>query len=137
MVWTHFWDMHSGGGSKEKWEHIYIEAPIDEAKVIFYNRFGHNPERVSCTCCGSDYAIDEVATLAQATGYQRGCAASKRTGKYLERAPRPGESSGTSSDGYEPMAKYILRKDVKVIFAKDIKKSERVGEVPEQGFVWR
>ena len=45
-MWTHFWDMHSGGGQKEKFGHCYIEAPENEAKVIFYNRFGHNPERV-------------------------------------------------------------------------------------------
>ena len=29
-MWTLFWDMHSGGGSKEKWTMIYIEAPEDE-----------------------------------------------------------------------------------------------------------
>ena len=48
--WTLFWDMASGGDTKEEpYENIYIEAPEEEAKVIFYNRFGHNPERVSCT----------------------------------------------------------------------------------------
>jgi len=50
-------DMHSGGDLKEKWQYIYIEAPEEEAKVIFYNRFGHNPNRVTCTCCGKDYSI--------------------------------------------------------------------------------
>lgn len=63
MVWTHFSDMYSGGGQKEKWDHIYIEAPKAEACVIFYNRFGHNPKRVSCTCCGDDYRIGESPTL--------------------------------------------------------------------------
>lgn len=37
-MWTEFWDMHSGGGQKEKWAKIYIEAPEEEARVIFYNR---------------------------------------------------------------------------------------------------
>lgn len=73
MTWTHFWDMHSGGGLKEKWAHIYIEAPEDEARVIFYNRFGHSPDRVSCTCCGNDYSVSEEETLAQATAYHRNC----------------------------------------------------------------
>lgn len=73
MTWTHFWDMNSGGGSKESQSHIYIEAPETEAKVIFYNRFGHSPERVSCTCCGEDYSISEDESLAQLTGYHRNC----------------------------------------------------------------
>lgn len=74
MTWTQFWDMHSGGGTKEPpYEKIYIEAPKDEAISIFYARFGHNPERVSCTCCGDDYAIDEGTDLAQMTAYHRNC----------------------------------------------------------------
>lgn len=73
MAWTNFWDMHSGGKQKEKFAQCYIEAPEPEAKVIFYNRFGHNPERVTCTCCGEDYSISEHKTLGQASGYQRGC----------------------------------------------------------------
>lgn len=69
-VWTHFWDMNSGGGRKEDWHHIFVEAPEEEAKGIFYARFGHNPERVTCTCCGGDYSISE-GTLADLTGYHR------------------------------------------------------------------
>src|SRR4051812_22539864 len=74
MTWTRFMDMHSGGGVKEApYQVIYIEAPLPEAEVIFFNRFGHNPQRVTCTCCGSDYSISEDDTLAQASGYDRGC----------------------------------------------------------------
>jgi len=72
-MWTHFWDMHSGGGLKEPWQHIYIEAPMEQAKSVFYNRFGHNPDRVTCTCCGNDYSISEEETLADVTWYQRNC----------------------------------------------------------------
>ena len=57
--WTEFMDMHSGGGQKLDWAYIYIEAPLEEAKVIFYNRFGRNPDRVTCTCCGADYWVHE------------------------------------------------------------------------------
>lgn len=32
-MWTRFMDMHSGGGSKEKWEYIYIEAPETRRKL--------------------------------------------------------------------------------------------------------
>ena len=62
-MWTKFMDTYSGGNKKENWENIYIEAPKEEAKVIFYNRFGHNPDRVTCTCCGPDYSIYEEETL--------------------------------------------------------------------------
>ena len=72
ISWTHFWDMHSGGGCKEApYEHIFIEAPLEEAVRIFYNRFGHNPYRVSCTCCGEDYSVSEYDTLEEATAYHR------------------------------------------------------------------
>ena len=59
MTWTVFWDMHSGGDPKEKFDKICIEAPRKEAIVIFFNKFGHNPDRVTCTCCGADYSIGE------------------------------------------------------------------------------
>ena len=74
-AWTQFWDMHSGGGCKEPpYDKIYIEAPESEATTIFYNRFGHNPERVTCTCCGEDYSITEYESLEDATACHRDCA---------------------------------------------------------------
>lgn len=79
-------DMHSGGSLKEKQQYIFIEAPENEAKVIFYNRFGHNPERVSCTCCGEDYSISEYDSLEQATAYYRHCEyayINKKSGKRI------------------------------------------------------
>lgn len=115
-MWTEFWDMHSGGRAKESWEHIYIEAPEDEARVIFYNRFGHNPERVSCTCCGDDYAIYEYGTLEEATEYQR--------------------MGGILRDKNVSVEEYETWNDVLVIRANEIPDSERVGDVPEQGYVW-
>jgi len=66
-------DMHSGGSLKEACQYIYIEAPIEEAKVIFYNKFKHNPERISCTCCGEDYSISEEESIAEASAYDRNC----------------------------------------------------------------
>lgn len=53
-------DMHSGGGQKLDFSILYIEAPEDEAIGVFYNRFGRNPHRVTCTCCGPDYSVREV-----------------------------------------------------------------------------
>ena len=133
MPWTLFLDMNSGGGRKEPQSHIYIEAPAEEAKVIFFNRFGHNPERVSCTCCGDDYSIYEEPSLEQATAYHRGCAYNDSTNQYDERPCTRYSSPGS----YRSVEEYEKEDGVLVIRADEIADSERVGTVPEQGFVWR
>jgi len=138
-MWTQFMDMHSGGGQKEKWEYIYIEAPEEEAKVIFYNRFGHNPERVTCTCCGEDYSIREAKDLSRITAYERGCAYDSDNKEYIE---SPDDEYGFHK--YVTLEEYIstegdegIFSDTRLfIYAKDIKPEERVGGVPEQGYVW-
>ena len=155
MEWTRFMDMHSGGGLKEKWAYIYIEAPEDMAKIIFYNRFGHNPERVTCTCCGDDYSISEEKNIEQITAYERGlafayfrpdgteCPESEgwKPGKgitegyvsrYVER-----QSERFSFNKYHTLDEYRKRDDVLFIPADEIKETERVGEVPEQGYMWK
>lgn len=119
--------MHSGGGQKENFSHCFIEAPENEAKIIFYNRFGHNPERVTCTCCGDDYSISEYETLEQATAYERNCKYVKDT--YIE-------EKGDSYREYLTLPEYLKQSDVLVIFAADIKDNERVGSIPQQGYVW-
>jgi len=128
-MWTRFFDMHSGGGSKEGFNFIYIEAPYDLAKLIFYNRFGHNPDRVSCTCCGSDYSIDDAESLEQATGYERGCFFDEDFDKYVE--------CENDCYDYTPLDKYLEEnKDILVIYDKDIKPEEKEGTIPLQGYVW-
>lgn len=128
--WTHFWDMHSGGSQKEQWHDIFIEAPEDEAMIIFQNRFGHNPNRVTCTCCGPDYSISESSSLEQATGYHRGCA--YVDGKYVEHS-----DPESSHKKYTTLAEYKKRNDVLIIFKKDIKPEEREGELREEGYIWK
>lgn len=162
-MWTSFMDMHSGGGMKEKpYHHIFIEAPINEAKIIFYNRFGHNPERVSCTCCGDDYSIHESSTLEQATGYERHCrhlATPKdpETGRYMndlhktdpyfrdhhyledgEEPKPPYKVSDSKFMGgpYIPLGEYMKGDSVLIIIKEDIKPEERSGDVPDQGYMW-
>jgi hypothetical protein len=115
-----FWDMHSGGGCKQSpYEEIYIEAESEsEAKTIFYNRFGHNPDRVTCTCCGPDYSVDSSETLEEATDYHR-------------------KRCGASDDSVRAsVEEYLAREDVLLIRAEDILPDERVGEVPRQGYCW-
>lgn len=154
MAFTRFMDMHSGGGTKEPpYQYIYIEAPEDEACRIFYGRFGHNPERVTCTCCGEDYSISEVGTLEEATAYERGCA-------YVYRRPDGSECpqwegwvvgngrakgytagyeerpSGESWKKYKTLDQYLASDSVLVIQADQIKPEWRVSDVPEQGYVW-
>lgn len=152
--------MHSGGGTKEEpYSDIFIEAPEKEAKIIFYNRFGHNPERVSCTCCGEDYSISESISLKQATGFHRGCPSLEtpkdpETNRYLNNDPimkahRYLDPDDEIPKGYrkskidsnwkewQSLENYIQGATVLVIYKKDLKPEERTGEVPEQGFVWK
>ena len=123
MVWTKFWDMHSGGGCKEPpYEKIYIEAAERVAARVFYSRFGHNPNRVSCTCCGEDYSISEHETLEDATDYHR-------AGEFVpiskfNTAPR------VSLEQYE------AREDVLILRSSEISASDMTCHLPEQGFVW-
>lgn len=153
IMWTEFWDMHSGGSQKEKWHHIYIEAPIEEAKIIFYNRFGHNPERVTCTCCGDDYSISEYESLEQATGFHRDCRYTYiKDGKEIPeseafirgRGLQDGVWGGYieepdtkySYKHYRTLKEYLDSGEGLAIYAKDIKSKERIGEIPTQGYVW-
>lgn len=129
--WTQFMDMNSGGGKKEKWAYIYIEAPEDEAETIFYNRFGHNPHRVSCTCCGSDYAITESDSLEKATAYERNCRYDGDKKDYVEEP-----DTRYSYKKYMTLAEYKGKADALFIYAKDIKPEERKGKVPTEGYVW-
>ena len=116
--WTHFYDRHSGGGQKDAFAHCYIEAAREEAELIFYNRFGHNPNRVTYICCGGDYFIREYSSLVKATKYQRVYSLCRPAG--------PAQS----------LAEYIKRDEVLVIRRKEIKPKERIGTIPAQGFVW-
>ena len=158
-MWTQFHDMHSGGGLKESPYHqIFIEAARTEAEVIFYNRFGHNPNRISCTCCGEDYSIREAKTLEKATAFERGLRYAQApklpdgrydntNSYYLE----PGEAipngfklsnfTLTSGEGIT-MPQYLEKGSVfafskdkipLVIYSSDISDDERVGEIPLEG----
>lgn len=131
MAWTQFEDMHSGGDTKEEpFQYIYIESPLDEAVRIFYNRFGHNPYRVTCSCCGADYSTRESETLEQATAHNRGCARSNVFRQWGQRTDnKPWRPCMTLDD-------YRLKTDVLVIPAAEIMDSERHGDVPAQGYVW-
>lgn len=70
-MWTQFYDMSSGGSQKLKWDKIYIELPEDSAVEAFERLFDRNPWGITCSCCGSDYSINEYGTLEEATEYHR------------------------------------------------------------------
>lgn len=131
-AWTLFWDMHSGGGSKEDWSKIYIEAPEEEAAKVFYNRFGHSPYRVSCTCCGEDYSVHEYHSFEKASAYSRNCRWDKEKKGYVEE-PQTGRNYQTV-DEYKKNERKNER--ILVIKKEDIKTEERKGTVPEEGYVW-
>lgn len=153
-MWTRFMDMHSGGGAKEEWEYIFIEAPQKEAVTIFYNRFGHSPYRVTCTCCGQDYDVDESETLEDATDFERGCDTGYFNkdgveipqseawirgkgfvnGCYSRTIER--QSKEKWAPDYVPLEEYLKNPKIKVIYKENILPEERTGTVPDQGYVW-
>jgi hypothetical protein len=136
-MWTHFWDMHSGGGLKEPpYSHIFIEAAKAEATIIFYNRFGHNPNRVSCTCCGEDYSIREGKTLAAVSGFERGLRYDKKANTYVDEPAVLDPEWLLEPNKYQSEAEFLARGDVLVIKAANILPAEREGNVPEQGYIW-
>ena len=71
-VWTHFWDMHSGGGQKTDYAHIFVNLPYYSAVAWFEEYFDRDPNNITCECCGSDFSINESQSIEQATGFHRG-----------------------------------------------------------------
>ena len=68
--WTLFWDMNSGGGKKiTPYSFILINMNKYAAIAYFQERFGRDPENVTCECCGEDYRISTHNTLEDACGW--------------------------------------------------------------------
>lgn len=132
MPFTHFWDMHSGGGQKLSHPHIFIEAPYAEAKSVFFAKFGRDPSQVTCTCCGEDYSIHEYDSLAEATAYQRGCHYDNKKEQWLEEPDR----SKYAYRKYIPLTMYLTSGQALVVYAKDITPEERKTNVRRSGYVW-
>lgn len=141
MTWTRFFDMHSGGGQKLDWSHIYVDLPEKEAKRYFEDKFGRDPELVTCECCGEDYSISESETLEKATAYDRKCAyiqpedypsvwtSKKHSGpkpRYLEGDGKTGEtlpegwkySTNYKREGYLTVEEYSKSDGVLIIYTK-------------------
>ena len=162
-MYVRFWDMNSGGRQKEKWDKIIIETKTNdndlaekEAKIIFYNRFGHNPDRVTCTCCGSDYSINSHESLKQITGHWRNCKTLKapinpKTSKrnYNDPVYKKGlyiDDEDIIPEGYEvessysnpaiPLEKYLKQEGVLFVPKSEVKPEERIGDVPMEGYIW-
>lgn len=132
-MWTSFMDMHSGGRLKEApYQYIYIEASEQDAVVIFYNRFGHSPHRVTCTCCGEDYSVNEGSSVEQLSACNRGCAYDKNNTCWIEEP-----SKERYAKKYQTFAEYRKCEDVLIISKEEVKPSERIGTVPQQGYVWQ
>lgn len=157
-MWTRFMDMHSGGGQKLKWAYIYIEAAEEEARSVFYAKFGRNPARVTCTCCGEDYVTSSEESLQQLTAYDRKCcyvyenAAGKRIvwsdyvnhadkktfkGRWIEFQGTDALRQTPSSEPAMSLEEYFAQESVLKVPAAEISDEERKADVPEEGFVWR
>ena len=131
-MWTQFMDMHSGGGNKEGYDYIYVELPEREAVVWFYNRFGHNPNRVTCTCCGEDYSISESETLEGLTGYERGCRYDDEKREYVEEV----DPIYSKWKQYMTLDEYKQKDNILIVSRDEVNPEELEGEVPEEGYVW-
>jgi hypothetical protein len=59
-MFTRFFDMSSGGSEKEDFCTLYVELPVDKAIEWFMKKYGHDPNNITCQCCGEDYTIDEM-----------------------------------------------------------------------------
>lgn len=103
MTWTVFNDMHGGGHLKvESYERIYINTARDPAMAVFRDRFGQDPEKITCQCCGQDYSIREYDSLEAATKYHR------------SRGPLADQTIDTTTD------EYVERDDICIIYGGDI-----------------
>lgn len=115
-MWTEFMDMCSGGDQKQAFAYLYIEAGKHDAMRVFRNRFGRDPNRITCHCCGEDYTIECHPDLLQLTGYDRECSYDRATNQYLD--------NGT------PLEEYLKRSDIRVIRAEDITEADMVDSHP-------
>lgn len=122
MTWTHFYDMHSGGGPKEDFSSLFIEAPEDEAIRMFASLFGHHPFSIACHCCGENYSITEYPTLEEATAYHRSCAHDGT--QYVEEPSlgrmKYGASEKDCRDRYKTLEQYLALPYIRVIRAEEL-----------------
>lgn len=130
--WTQFMDMHSGGDLKLDWQYIYIEAPQTEAVGVFVSRFGRNPNRITCTCCGEDYSISEDESLEQATAYNRNCRFDRNLGLYVEEGDPSRERYRMN---YMSLADYLTSGPL-FIRSDEIAPDERRAVPEPEGYVW-
>lgn len=114
-MWTVFWDMHSGGGTKLAWDKIYIEAPEDIAVRVFAAKFDRQADNVTCPCCGEDYSVSEYDSLEEASAYHRGDGPSSFR-KFVE------------------LEDYVRQTDVKIIYKEEIFPEEEVTPLVRQVF---
>ena len=111
MVWTQFHDMHSGGGLKTKWAHVFVESDSEaEAIDIFRERIGRDPDHVTCSCCGEDYSVSTEDTLEQATAYERNCAWDGAKHRWVERG-----DPARAWAKYVPIEEYEKREDILIL----------------------
>ncbi len=149
--WTTFMDMHSGGRLKASHQWIVIEAPQALAELVFYNRFGHNPNRITCTCCGEDYSVSEHENSRDGIRYhwRWGSIYGKRARKHSDVRVAALQAMAEQNDSPQEAenARIAIRRQKRalqwtrqnVLFIKheDIQPHEKVGSVPVEGWVWQ
>lgn len=125
--WTHFYDMHSGGGQKLDWSSIFVQAPYAEAVDWFADRY-RDPYYVTCDCCGGDYSVSEYKTLDGATEYHRVTREYQQARSELCRArgaydfqrPFTPEEEATLPAKHMSVQEYAQKDDVLIVYRRDM-----------------
>lgn len=102
---------------------IFIEAEsVRQAKLIFFNRFGHYADEMICPSCGEDYIIDYHEDIHQLTGPSRSCKI--EGGKYVEKPIRKGSRT------YLTLEEYKKKPELLFILVGDITEEDLKGSLP-------
>ena len=109
MKWFQFHDMYTGGFTKTEYKMIYIQAKTEHDAINFFqSKFDTHPYDSACSCCGSDFSINESDCLYQLTAYERGC-------KYDNDAKQYIESQDSDYRTYSSLDEYVNRQDILVV----------------------
>jgi len=119
---TKFHDMHSGGKLKTDYDHIYIEAPREQAIEFFKSWFNRRPRNVTCSCCGEDFSVTQYEDLAQATAYERNCRFERVDGEqggghWVE---EPDTWSNGEKKDYSTVQEYLGQQNIAFFSVEDV-----------------
>jgi len=112
MVWTRFDARFTCFSPNTKHKVFLVNAPIEKAKLIFYNRTGHSPNK-GCRCCGDNFRARIYPSLNAAAG-----------------CPTP-EEIETRHDDEAQVEKFCENRSVMVIWSDEFEPEDLEGRLPK------